>query len=148
MASRYGKRMGGKILIVDDNPFAVLLWSRHLVAAGFVVQAAADGVQARALVAQWSPDLVLLDAGLPEAEGLALCREWRAAPCGGDLCIVIASAGNSDDERDAARAAGADECLAKVPEAACTLPAQLRQALAARTAAPLVPSFATTGQEV
>jgi len=121
--------MNRKVLIVDDNPFAAKLWSRHLVAAGFLVQTALDAISARAIVAEWGPDLVVLDVVLPDADGLALCREWRASPFGHKLRVIVVSALTSGHDITAAHDAGADGYVVKSPETARALPAQVQRLL-------------------
>jgi len=121
--------MAHKVLIVDDNPFVARLWSRKLSDAGYLVQTAVDGTGARAAVADWRPDLVLLDVVLPDTDGLALCREWRVGPVGADMRIVFVSALTSSHDVDAAYAAGADGYIAKSVDTARVLAARINQIL-------------------
>lgn len=78
---------------------------------GHVVRWAQDGATARRLVAEQGFDLVLLDLGLPDADGVDLCGELRTARP--DLVIVVVTA--RTDEADAVRAldGGADDVVAK-----------------------------------
>lgn len=121
--------MSYRVLIVDDNPFVARLWSRKLSDAGYLVQTAVDGSGARAAVADWRPDLVLLDVVLPDTDGLALCREWRVGPVGARLRIVFVSALTSSHDMDAAYAAGADGYIAKSADTARLLATKIGQFL-------------------
>ena len=97
------------LLIADADPRSLRILELALRKAGFSVATAADGTQAlqRALAAP--PDLLVCEASLPAKDGLAVCRELRAAHAG--LPIILTSA----DPSLAARAleAGADEFLRK-----------------------------------
>lgn len=66
-----------RILIVDDE--ALIRWSlsERLAEEGHVLQEAADGASAKALVEQEPPDLILLDYQLPDTTGIELLREFR-----------------------------------------------------------------------
>ena len=103
-----------------------------LAADGHEVRWAQDGVGARRLVAESVPDVVLLDLGLPDVDGLVLCAELRAGfP---DVVIVVVTA--RTDEVDAVRAldTGADDVVAK-PFRPVELRARLRAHLRRREVA-------------
>jgi DNA-binding response OmpR family regulator len=100
-----------EILIVeDDDPIAAGL-ERVLVDQGYGVRRLAMGAPAVAAVTEGDVGLVLLDLGLPDVDGVEVCRRLRAARP--DLSILILSA--RDDELDvvAGLDAGADDYLTK-----------------------------------
>ena len=66
------------VLNVDDNEGALLAKTRILRRAGFEVLEARDGASALALVAEKSPQLVLLDVELPDISGLDVCRRIKS----------------------------------------------------------------------
>ncbi len=68
------------ILVVEDNPVERLLLDRVLREAGFERLLAPDGETALAHVAQRAPDLILLDALLPDIDGFEICERLRADP--------------------------------------------------------------------
>jgi signal transduction histidine kinase/DNA-binding response OmpR family regulator len=93
------------ILVVEDDTatreFIVDLLSRN----GYSVTSAADGAQARALVQESLPDLVILDLILPEVSGFGLIAEWRKSSLTAALPIFVLT--NKDltaEERDYLRA--------------------------------------------
>jgi signal transduction histidine kinase len=100
------------ILNVDDNDAARYVKSRILTAAGFQVVEAATGAAMRRLLAERSPDLVLLDIKLPDANGRALCIEIKADPSTAQVVVLQTSASHADTaHRVASLEAGADGYL-------------------------------------
>lgn len=75
-------RVGPKrILVVDDEPDIVRLCQRALQTKGYVVETAADGAAAEAMLHKGEPyDLVLLDAMLPHVHGFEICQRLKATP--------------------------------------------------------------------
>ena len=63
-----------KILLVDDIEDARIILATELEAAGYMVEAARDGVQALELMQHSPPDLIISDVLMPEMDGFALCR--------------------------------------------------------------------------
>lgn len=100
-----------------------------LAADGHEVRWAQTGAQARKLVGDGVPDLVLLDLGLPDVDGLVLCEEIREQLP--DVVLVVVTA--RTDEADAVRAldGGADDFVAK-PFRPVELRARLRAHLRRR----------------
>src|SRR5690348_16110294 len=66
------------VLVVDDEPIVRDVVIRYLRHAGYQTQEAADGDEARRLIADAEPGLVVLDVMLPGTDGLALCRWIRS----------------------------------------------------------------------
>lgn len=66
-----------KILVVDDEEDYRVLFKRVLARAGYSVVTAATAAEGVAAYAREAPDLVLLDANLPDGDGFAVCREIR-----------------------------------------------------------------------
>lgn len=98
------------ILLVEDDPAQRRTVSLGLSGRGFDVIVASGGAEARSAVEARRPDLVLLDLGLPDIDGLDLCRHlhtWPAAP-------IIVVSGDGDDRRMvAAFEMGADDYVVK-----------------------------------
>jgi two-component system phosphate regulon response regulator OmpR len=99
-----------RVLVVDDDPTLRELLADYLGASGFQVDAAADGVQMRARMAQAWPDVLVLDLMLPGEDGLSLARELRRHS---DLPILMLSARGEEIDRVIGLEVGADDYLAK-----------------------------------
>jgi DNA-binding response OmpR family regulator len=82
-----------------------------LTIAGFVVEQAGDAATAAALLRETRPDLLILDLGLPDADGLSLLRHLRAA--GDGLPVLVVTARGAVDERISGLNQGADDYLVK-----------------------------------
>ena len=67
------------VLIVDDDAELSAMLVRLLQAEGWAAQTALTAAQAHQAIARQPPDVVLLDVMLPDANGLELCRRWRAS---------------------------------------------------------------------
>ncbi|MHB9090843.1 MAG: response regulator, partial [Chloroflexota bacterium] len=79
---------GARILVVDDEPEILRTIGTTLSAHGFSVKTAADARAALEAHAYWHPDLILLDLGLPDGDGLDVIKQIRARS---DTPIVILS---------------------------------------------------------
>ena len=67
-----------KVLVIDDERPVLMTLEALLTRRGFVVQTASTAAAGLQAVSRWKPDLVLLDLGLPDADGLDVLREVRA----------------------------------------------------------------------
>jgi len=117
-----------KILIVDDDPALVKALRIGLTARGDEVATAHAITQ----VALFSPDLVILDLGLPDLDGLEVCRRIREFS---DVPVVVLSAYGDERRKVEALDGGADDFITK-PFGMAELEARLRVAIrhsAART---------------
>jgi PleD family two-component response regulator len=101
------------VLLVDDDEVNLLLTSIALRERGFSITEAASGERALALLADWSPDVVVLDAIMPGLDGFSACRELRAMP--GFQSIPVLMLTGLDDEASINRAyeAGATDFFVK-----------------------------------
>jgi DNA-binding response OmpR family regulator len=100
-----------KILIVDDDKKIVELVTLYLKKDGYQVLAAFDGQQALDLVERKQPDLVILDLGLPQVDGMDVCRllRMRAAR----TPIIMLTARTTEDDKLAGLDVGADDYVTK-----------------------------------
>jgi two-component system OmpR family response regulator len=100
-----------RILVVEDEPTLCAQLCRSLEAAGYAVDAAANGRDAEHLGREEPFDAVVLDLGLPIVDGLTVLKRWRAA--GHNLPVLILTARGDWHERVAGIDAGADDYLVK-----------------------------------
>ena len=122
-----------RVLIVEDEPAVADLLARALREAAWAPDVAATGRAALEALAVSEYDLVVLDVGLPDMDGLEVCRRWRER--GGRTPILVLTARAGLGDRVTGLDAGADDYLAK-PFAVEELLARLR-ALARRPPATL-----------
>ena len=119
-----------RVLLVDDEPQLVRALRINLRARRYEVDTAADGAGALAAAARRTPDLVILDLGLPDLDGVDVVRGlrgWTTVP------IIVLSARETQADKVAALDAGADDYVTK-PFGMDELLARMRAAL--RRAAP------------
>lgn len=102
-----------KLVVVDDNRDAAQSLSLLLQATGSDVRTAHDGLAALELVSEFSPDIVLLDIGLPGLSGYDICRHLREMPRGRELRVIAVSGWGNESDRVQSRAAGFDAHLVK-----------------------------------
>ena len=103
--------MADRILVVEDDPTIAQHLERALLAQGHQVRVAVTGRDGRAQAAARPPDLILLDLGLPDVDGVELCRELRAG--GSSATIVVLTARTREIDVIVALDAGADDYLTK-----------------------------------
>ncbi|WP_029760136.1 response regulator [Gordonia hirsuta] len=105
-----GGRDHGRVLVVDDEPQLLRALQINLRARGFEVATADTGAGALAAVARARPDVVVLDMGLPDIDGvevLAGLRGWTRVP------VIVLSARTDAADKVAALDAGADDYVTK-----------------------------------
>ena len=100
-----------RVLIVEDEPLLAAQLKTSLEKAGYVVDVAADGLDAEHQGLHEPCDLAVLDLGLPGRDGLAVLRSWRAA--GRTMPVLILTARDNWHDKVAGIDAGADDYLTK-----------------------------------
>jgi PAS domain S-box-containing protein len=116
-----------RILIVDDNVDAANSLAALLALDGHTTQTAYDGKQALEQLTTFTPDVALLDIGLPEMNGYELAAKIRERPELAGVQLVSLTGYGQADDRERAFAAGFDQHLVKPVDFST-----LRQAIAAR----------------
>lgn len=126
------------VLVVDDDNDVLASLRRGLRLSGFTILTASDGAEALSVVADRSPDAVVLDMNMPVLDGASVVTALRAM--GNDIPICVLSARSSVDDRVAGLEAGADDYLVKpfvLAELVARINAMLRRrATPATTAGP------------
>src|SRR5262249_20345547 len=113
---------GTSVLIVEDDPGIATQLVRGLSRSGYAVAHVTTGREA---LGRTDPDVVLLDLGLPDGEGVDICRQLSQRS---GLAIIVVTARGEEPERVLALDAGADDYLVK-PFGLAELLARIRAVL-------------------
>lgn len=100
-----------KILVVDDEGNIRDLAQMYLEQAGYEVETAVDGADALRQVAQYQPDLVVLDLMIPQIDGWEVCRRLRAEYRG--TAVLMLTARDDDIDKIVGLEMGADDYMTK-----------------------------------
>jgi two-component system KDP operon response regulator KdpE len=98
------------VLVVDDEQQIVRTLEINLLARGYEVASARDGTSALAIAKNRTPDVTILDLGLPDIDGVSVLhrlREWTQAP------VIVLSARRESDDKVEALDSGADDYVTK-----------------------------------
>lgn len=117
--------MAARVLIVDDEPNILGTVSQLLRSHGYEVVTAVSGRSALDTIERESPNLIVLDLGLPDVDGVEVCRKVRGSR---STPIVVLSARGAERDKVRALDAGADDYVTK-PFGAEELLARIRAAL-------------------
>ena len=121
-----------RILIVEDDPSISNLLTAILKANSYQTMTAKSGTEAETLLASWCPDMVILDLGLPDIDGVAILknlRTWSSMP------VLVVSARTHERDKVEALDLGADDYITK-PFGSSELLARIRTALRHHRAVP------------
>jgi signal transduction histidine kinase len=122
----------GRILVVDDNA-DMRRYIRHVLGEHWTVEAVSDGPAALQAVDRSPPELVLLDAMLPEMSGFEVLRALRSNPATRVIPVIIVSARAGEEASVEGLLAGADDYISK-PFVAAELSARVATQVAAARA--------------
>ena len=114
-----------RVLVIDDDPSLLRALRLGLKSGGHEVSSANNAEQGLSLTALTAPDVVVLDLGLPDLDGLEVCRrirQWSEVP------IIVLSATDSDERKILALNGGADDYVTK-PFSMGELEARIRAVL-------------------
>jgi CheY-like chemotaxis protein len=101
------------VLVVDDNHDSANTMAMLLRIGGSETQIASDGKEAVEKAAEFRPDLILLDIGLPKKNGYEACREIRQQPWGKGIVIVALTGWGQEEDRQKSKEAGFNGHLVK-----------------------------------
>jgi len=99
-----------RILVVEDEPHTQMFLRIALTACGYEVLEITTGKEALGIIAEWTPDIVVLDLGLPDMDGKKVVRMVRARS---SVPILVLSARDSEAEKIMALDLGANDYLEK-----------------------------------
>jgi PAS domain S-box-containing protein len=117
-----------RVLVVDDNRDSADSLGKLLELAGHTVRKAYDGEEALHVAAEFRPDIVLLDLGMPLVDGYEACRRIRGAPWGRDIFVIALTGWGQETDRRRTAEAGFDVHMVKPVQ-----PANLLSLMAARS---------------
>jgi two-component system, cell cycle response regulator len=107
------KRGARTVLLVDDDPLILEVLSTILDLEEFDVVTASNGRRALAAVDSSRPDVVVCDVMMPEVDGLEVCRRLKSDPTTVDLPVILLTARDRPEDRQAGEEAGCDAYLTK-----------------------------------
>ncbi len=131
-----------RILIVEDDCSIANLLGAILKANHYQIMTAKTGAEAETLITSWCPDLVILDLGLPDMDGIDVLRslrQWSAMP------VLVVSARTHERDKVDALDLGADDYITK-PFGSSELLARIRTALRHHRAGAVPAGAAESGQ--
>jgi CheY-like chemotaxis protein len=115
--------MAPKILVVDDDKDIQRLLGLRLGGAGYETAFASDGISAISAARQHTPDLIVLDLGLPAGDGFTVLERLHALPQLANIPVIVVTARDSPDAKERALALGADRFVMKPFESEALLEA-------------------------
>jgi CheY-like chemotaxis protein len=102
-----------RVLVVDDNSDALQTLSMLVKLMGHEVCEARDGLEAVELAERFSPDVVLMDIGMPNLNGYDAAQQIRDQPWGRDMMLIATTGWGQEDDRRRTKDAGFDYHLVK-----------------------------------
>ncbi len=102
-----------KVLLVDDDEVNLIMTSQALIDRGFAVTQASGGAAALELLSGWQPDIVVLDAMMPELDGFETCRRLRALAAFENMPVLMLTGLDDDASITRAYQAGATDFFVK-----------------------------------
>ena len=107
------KEINSKILVVDDEPDIREIFGSVFSEEGYQLSFADNGKDALKMAAGEAPDLILLDAMMPQMDGFEVCRRLRLDPTTAEIPVIMVTALNDPDSRIRGLDAGADDFISK-----------------------------------
>jgi len=104
---------GKRVAIVEDNKLQAQSLAMLLEMMGYQVRTASDAASALSMMAEFVPQVALIDIGLPGLNGYELARQVRSLPQLRDITLIAQTGWGTDDDREQAREAGFQHHLTK-----------------------------------
>ena len=121
--------MSGRVLVVDDNRAAAEMMTLVVRMLGNEVRTASDGQEAIELAAEFLPEVILMDLGMPRMNGFEAARTIRKQGWGQTMKLVALTGWGQETDKQRTKEAGFDHHLVKPAE-----PAELQRILSLSTA--------------
>jgi two-component system, cell cycle response regulator len=102
-----------RIMVVDDDEVIRTMMKQLIESSGFACEVARDGREAIKMVAEYLPDLIILDVSMPYMDGFEVCRILREEEYSQDIPILFLSAKTEHDDRIKGFEMGADDYVLK-----------------------------------
>jgi DNA-binding response OmpR family regulator len=102
-----------KILLIEDDPFLLSMYSAKFEFEGYEIVTADNGAKGLIAAGKESPDIILLDILMPEMNGFEVLEKIKKNPKIKDIPIIILSNLNQKDDIEKGLAIGADDYLIK-----------------------------------
>jgi len=102
-----------KILVVDDEDHIVMILKENLEFSGFQVVTAVNGIEALEMVEKQTPDLIVLDIGMPKMDGWEVTRRLKADPKTKNIPIIILTAYAQTSDQKKGAELGANRFITK-----------------------------------
>jgi len=137
-----GLLVPSRILVVDDCQYVADASARLIAVCGYETKAVYDGQEAIAQLIAFSPDMVLMDIGMPDLDGWETALRIRREPAGANIFLVAVTCFSQEQDRQRTYASGFDLHVAK-PISLTTLHgllATLYQRKESANRAPLLPT--------
>lgn len=122
--------MSARIVVADDSSTILAMLDLALRREGYEPAIAEDGVRALELIREHRPELVILDAVMPGADGYDVCKALREDASAARPYVIMLTAGGRDSDRARADDAGVDEFMTK-PFSPSALRARVKEILGA-----------------
>ena len=119
-----------KILLIDDDPLLVRMYQKKLENDGYMVATAGDGEEGLAKVAQYLPDLILLDIMMPKMNGLLVLNKLKEDTTTAKIPVVLlTNVGSSDEDAEQGLEMGAVAYLVKAVNRPSTVVSKVKEIL-------------------
>ncbi|MHB8624127.1 MAG: ATP-binding protein [Sulfuricaulis sp.] len=125
ISNQVGAGLSQRVLVVDDNADATQSMTMMLKLLGHETQAAYNGLEALDVAAEFRPNVVFLDIGMPKLNGYETCRRLRERSWGKSITLIALTGWGQEADKRASRDAGFDHHLVKPID-----PMRLQQLLA------------------
>jgi CheY-like chemotaxis protein len=102
-----------RILIIEDNAMNMELFSDILEDKGYLILQAVNGKEGFNRAKSEIPDLILLDSGLPDIEGVKLVRKFKQDSITKNIILIVCSASTMKEEKEMIINAGCDKFISK-----------------------------------
>lgn len=102
-----------KILLIEDDPFLLSMYSTKFELENFLVMSAEDGEKGLALAKETNPDIILLDILLPKMNGFEVLEKLKTDSHTSNVPVILLTNLNQKDEIERGLSLGADDYLIK-----------------------------------